>query len=701
MQVADQQPRITAPTIADSLHIWVGLTGAAEAEAWVEAHLAAARSEIAGLLAVTEPPSVENTLVPYDRARWHLGIAGSQSGVMFMVHPLAEVRDAAQGLSQVIGAESVALSLNREVYQALAALHDALVEGPSTADPATLYYLDRTLLSYRLSGVDKDEATRQRIRSLADRMTALGMSFSRTVQDDVRRVTVEDPNELLGLPEDYLARHGVHRAQGSASSPSDESRDSLAQHLVAAGPVTLTTDPPEMTPVMSYAISPQLRRRMYQAYNDRGYPANQQVLLDLLAAREEMATLLGFRSWADLATVDQMMGSAAHLRSFLNQVESAARETAQREFAELEEFVRERDPGALPLTLSDARFWEEQFRRSHLDFDSQSVRPYFPYAQVEAGILATAGRLFAMKFVPVEDAVVWAPGVKAFDVVDQAPDSAVFGQTIGRIYLDMHPREGKSKWFSECSLVSGVLGRQLPEASLVCNFPQPSGSDPGLMLYSDVVTCFHEFGHLMHEVLGGRQRWAGQSGISTEGDFVEVPSQMLEEFFADPELVNSFARHYQTGEPIPRELFARMIRASAHGRALATLTQVMYATYSLETHDQPAATLDLDRLLRTGYDRFSRYQFVEGNRMYAAFTHLVGYTSNYYTYLYDKVIALEFFSQFDMSRLSESSAALRYRREVLEPGGSKPARELVQAFLGREASMSALKSWIAQEFDAS
>ena len=701
MQAVDQQPRITASPVADPLHIWPGLAGAAEAEAWVEDHLAAARSAIAGLLAVTEPPSVENTLVPYDRARWHLGMAGSQSGVMFMVHPLAEVRDAAQRLSQVIGAESVALSLNREVYQALAALHASLTEGSSAAGPATLYYLDRTLLSYRLSGVDKDEATRQRIRSLADRMTALGMSFSRTVQDDVRKITVADPNELLGLPEDYLARHGVHRVQGSTSSPADESSDSLAQHLVAAAPVTLTTDPPEMTPVMSYATSPQLRRRMYQAYNDRGYPANRQVLLDLLAAREEMATLLGFRSWADLATVDQMMGSAAHLRSFLDQVESAARETAQREFAELEEFVRERDPGALPLTLSDARFWEEQFRRSRLDFDSQSVRPYFPYAQVEAGILATAGRLFGVKFAPVEDAVVWAPGVKVFDVIDDAPGSAVLGQTIGRIYLDMHPREGKSKWFSECSLVSGVLGRQLPEASLVCNFPQPNGSDPGLMLYSDVVTCFHEFGHLMHEVLGGRQRWAGQSGISTEGDFVEVPSQMLEEFFADPELVRGFARHYQTGEPIPQDVFARMVRAGAHGRALATLTQVMYATYSLETHDQPAATLDLDGLLRAGYDRFSYYQFVEGNRMYAAFTHLVGYTSNYYTYLYDKVIALEFFSEFDLKLLSESPTPLRYRREVLEPGGSKPARELVRAFLGREASMSALKSWIAREFDAS
>jgi thimet oligopeptidase len=675
--------------VKDELHIWAGLTSGDEAKAWVESHLAASRAKIAELLAVEGQRTVENTLVPYDRACWHLRMAGSQSGVMFMVHPLADVRDAAQGLSQVIGAEGVALSLNREVYQALAAVE---VQG---ADEATRYYMERVLLGYRLSGVDKDEATRERIRGLADKMTELSMTFSRTVQDDVRKIAVEDAEELRGLPEDYLVRHGVreagNRQQGVGS-----------RELVAEEPVMLTTDPPEMSPVMSYAVSPKLRRKMYLAYNDRGYPANKQVLLDLLAGREEMAELLGFRSWADLATVDQMMGSAAKMREFLQSVERAARETAAEEFAELEAFVRERDAQALPLTLSDARFWEEQYRRAKFDFDSQRVRPYFPYEQVEAGILATAGKLFGVRFVRNEEAAVWAEGVKAFDVVDVVPGSSTEFDTVGMIYLDMHPREGKSKWFSECSLVGGVLGQQLPEASLVCNFPMPQRdsenaerwADAGLMQYSDVVTYFHEFGHLMHEVLGGRQRWAGQSGIATEGDFVEVPSQMLEEFFEDAELVRTFAKHYETGEALPYDVFARMVKASAHGRALSTLTQVMYATYSMETHDRRAKELDLDALLREGYDRFSRYEFVEGNRMYAAFTHLVGYTSNYYTYLYDKVMALEFFAEFDKKNLIEGPVAMRYRRAVLEPGGSKPARELVQDFLGREVSMEALRQWL-------
>jgi len=385
------------------LRIWEGLgTGTAAVEgarSWVEHHLAESRARVSELVGVKGERTVENTLRLFDRAQWHLRMAGSQSGVMFMVHPEAGVRDVAQELSQVISAEGTALSLNRDVYDALVAVN------VSGEDAATKYYMDRALLGYRLSGVDKDEATRERVRALADKMTELSMSFSRTVQDDVRKISVEDPEELRGLPEDYLARHGVKEASGK---------------LVAEKAIVLTTDPPDMSPVMSYAANAKLRRKMYLAYSDRGYPVNQQVLLDLLAAREEMAGLLGFRSWADLATVDQMMGSAAKMRAFLGEVEATARETSHKEFEELEKFVRERDAKALPLTLSDARFWEEQFRRARFDFDSQSVRPYFPYEQVEAGILATAGKLFGVRFERVNETG-WAEGVKTFDVIDEGP----------------------------------------------------------------------------------------------------------------------------------------------------------------------------------------------------------------------------------------------------------------------------------------
>jgi thimet oligopeptidase len=204
----------------------------------------------------------------------------------------------------------------------------------------------------------------------------------------------------------------------------------------------------------------------------------------------------------------------------------------------------------------------------------------------------------------------------------------------------------------------------------------------------------------MHALLGGQQAWAGISGIATEGDFIEVPSQMLEEFFRDAKLLASFAHHVETGEPIPAELVQRMNRAGAFGRADWVRTQLFYTTYSLETHRLDPAEIDPDALLHDLYTRFLPYTWIDGNRMYASFTHLTGYSSNYYTYLYDKVIALDFFGQFAGDDLLEGPAAMKYRRTVLEPGGSVPAKEIVERFLGRGQSNEAFAEWVGEEFAA-
>ncbi|NYF80691.1 M3 family metallopeptidase [Granulicella arctica] len=649
----------------DPVHAWVGLKGASSLDNWVRWQIAEERRLIAGMLAVKGPRTVENTLLPYDRAEMHLTLAGDQGGIMFEVHPDKAVRDKAQELVQVIATESTGIALNQEIYHALAAVDI------SQADAATKHYMERTLLEYRLGGVDKDQITRDTVKKLEDQITEISLKFSRNVQDDVRKIPVKDKSELEGLPEDYIARH----------TPD------------ASGAITLTTDSPDMTPVMSYAKNAKLRRAMFLAYNDRAYPANEPVLHQLLDTRQKLATTLGFATWADLATADQMMGSATKMRTFLDEVDVASRDRARREFAMLQDFVRSKDPSALPVTLSDAGYWNEQYRRSAYAFDSQSVRPYFPYAQVEAGVLKTASRLFHLEFHAVHDAPVWDPSVRAYDVYDS-------GQKAGRIYLDMHPREGKDKWFSESGLVPGMKGEQLPETTLVCNFSGGVAGDPGLMQFDEVVTFFHEFGHMMHEVLGGKQHWAGQSGVTTEGDFVEAPSQMLEEMFHDPTILQSFAKDYKTGQAMPLALISQMNRASYFGRGRWVQQQLLYSNYALQVHDRNPDTLNFYTTLKEDYVRFSPYQFVAGDHFYASFTHLTGYSSNYYTYVLDKVIAVDFFAAFDPNNLLDGPAALRYRKAVLEPGSSKPAAQLVQDFLGRPESIDALKHWMDKEFEA-
>jgi thimet oligopeptidase len=647
-----------------AIHAWE-VAGAASAEAlsgWVSARLAAHEAALAALLAVTGKRTTRNTLHHYDEAIEHLSLAGAQSGVLNSVAADKAVRDQAQQEAQRVAMAGSALSLNRQVYEALAAMD---LEG---ASPATRHFVERTLLSYRLAGVDKDQATRDQIQALHEKSTRLSLEFSRNIQEGGKTIRAT-PDELAGLPEDYLARH-----------PAAED-----------GSVTLTTDPPDMQPVMTYAANPALRERMFLAYNTRAYPANRQMLLDLLATRQELATILGFRSWADLATADQMMESAANVRTFLARLNEASLEGARREHELILDFARSLQPEIKAIDITSRGYWYEQFRRSAYDFDSQSVRPYFPYANVEAGVLETAARLFKVEFRP-SSAPSWHSEVSVFEVFED-------GRQVGRFYLDMHPREGKDKWFSAAPIVTGVRDRTMPEAALICNFPAGDEKDPGLLQYSDVVTFFHEFGHLMHAILGGHTEWAGLSGFATEGDFIEVPSQMLEEFFRDEKLLQSFAKHYQTGAVLPSEVIRKMKQAGAFGRADWIRTQLYYTTLSLDLHDQDPSGIDLDVITKSLYESLQPWTWREGNHMYASFGHLTGYSSNYYTYAFDKVIALDFFGQFDPNDLLGCEAGERYRKTVLEQGGSKPGREMVRDFLGRDEEFSAFSRWLTEEFE--
>jgi thimet oligopeptidase len=657
-----ENPAIVAAS--EDLHAWeAGGADSAEAlSAWVSARLKAHEAALTALLTVAVERTPENSLRLYDAAIEQLSLAGAQAGILNSVAADKAVRDQAQLEAQRVAQAASALSLNRAVYEALAVID------LGKASAATKHYVERTLLSYRLAGVDKDQATRDRLQRLHDKATQLSLEFSRNIQEGAKTIETTEV-ELDGLPDDYLARHRPN----------------------AEGRVVLTTDPPDMQPVMTFASSADLRERMFIAYNTRAYPANQQILLDLLATRQEIAGVLGFRSWADLATADQMMASAANVRTFLAKLNEASMKGAHREHELILDFTRQRQPELPAIDIASRGYWYEQFRRTAFDFDSQSVRPYFPYAKVEAGVLETAAKLFKIEF-RRSTATAWHPEVSVFEVFDR-------GRIVGRFYLDMHPREGKDKWFSAAPVVTGVRGRAIPEAALICNFPGGDDNDSGLLQYNDVVTFFHEFGHLMHAILGGQTEWAGISGFATEGDFIEVPSQMLEEFFRDEKLLQAFAKHYQTGETLPSVTIKKMKLAGAFGRADWVRSQLYYTTLSLDLHDRNPAGLDLDLTTMQLYQSLQPWTWLEGNRMYASFGHLTGYSSNYYTYAFDKVIALDFFAQFDPADLLGCDAGNRYRKLVLEQGGSKPGRQMVRDFLGRDEEFSAFSKWLNEEFD--
>ncbi len=494
--------------------------------------------------------------------------------------------------------------------------------------------------------------------------------FDRNISDGQKIVKVSGAAALEGLPQDYIDRHKP----------------------AADGTIQITTDYPDILPAMRFVKSDALRRQLFEAFQTRAYPKNRDVLKQMMQTRYDIATLLGYKSWADYFAADKMAGRGQRIADFIQEVDQAARSLADREFAMLLAEKKKTDPSATGVGDYEVGHLQEMLRRSKYDFDSQSVRPYLPYAKVKQGILDTAATLFGLTFRQEAGAVNWDPSVETWDAIDN-------GKVIGRFYLDMHPRPGKFSHAEMVPALDGVRGKQLPEAVLVCNFPKPAAGDPGLMEYSDVVTFFHEFGHLMHWILGGQQQWAGISGITMESDFVEAPSQMLEEWMRSPQVLAKFARHYQTGEPMAPELVARMNRASAFGRGSWVSQQNTYTAISYDIYKGNPKDVDLDAVTTGDQKRYSHTVPLPGTHLYASFGHLAGYSSAYYTYLWDKVIAEDLFQQFDTANLLGGTAAMRYRRAVLEPGGSVPANDLVKNFLGRPQNMAAFQKWMAEEFE--
>ena len=613
-----------------------------------------ARARVARLKAMPSPRTVEEGLGAYDEAVSALSDASSRASVARNAHPSAAMREVAERCEQEVDALSTELSLDRGIYDALREID------LSGADAKARFYLHRVLRDFRRAGVDRDDQTRGRIRALNDELVRIGQEFSRNIRDDVRWIDL-DPAELEGLPDDYVR----------------------ARPPRADGKVRITTDTPDYVPFLSYAKSSAARERLWRVYRQRAHPRNLDTLARMLERRYELADLLGYPSWSSYATEDKMIGSAQAAADFIARISAAAEARMRSDYEALLERRRRDDPASEHVEAWDSQVLTEAVRKERHGFDAQEVRPYFELSRVQQGVLDVTARLFGLTYRKVPDAPVWHSDVTCFDVLEE-------GRLLGRFYLDLFPREGKYKHAAQFTLRSGQAGRALPEAALVCNFPRPGE----LLEHGEVVTFFHEFGHLLHHLLGGRTRWAGLSGVRTEWDFVEAPSQMLEEWCWDPSVLAEFARHHLTNAPIPAELAARMRAADEFGKGLRVRQQMYYAAVSLAFHGSEPRSLDTTSLMARLQESLTPFRYVPETYFHESFGHLEGYSALYYTYMWSLVIAKDLFGAFRSEGLMEPAVALRYRKAVLEPGGSAKAADLVRDFLGREYDFRAFEEWL-------
>ena len=608
------------------------------------------------------PRTVAGTLALYNELLVAASASNALAGLMSEVHPDEALREVARECEQEVSRFYSELWLDRGMYDALAAV-DVTAE-----DAATRRFSANTLRDYRRAGVDQPPEIRARLTQIDEQLTKLGQQFGKNISEDVRTVLVHDPARLAGLPADYRHAHAAD----------------------AAGVIRITTDYPDYNPVMQYAEDDDLRRELYVAFRSRGDVANEAALRDILALRAEKAALLGYADWADYITADKMIKSGQRAADFLDKVWKLAAPRADQDYAELLRQLRLHHPDATTVADWQKTWLEHLVKIERYEVDASEVRQYFPYQRVLEGLLAITSEIFAIAYVRVpDDPAVWHPSVVTYDVVR--------GEVkLGRIYLDMHPREGKYKHAAQFPLKDGVRGIQRPEGVLVCNFPAPSPGHVALLEHDDVVTMFHEFGHLMHHVLGGDQRWITQSGVATEWDFVEAPSQMFEEWAWRAPTLARFARHHETGAVIPTTLVDKMRRADKFGLGTATVQQIFYAAISLGFHRANPVALDQLAEVQRLQKLYTPFAYVPGTRFHASFGHLVGYSAMYYTYQWSLVIAKDLLTPFEAPGLMATAVTYAYRDKVLVPGGSRDAADLVRDFLGRDYDFRAYERFLVE-----
>lgn len=575
------------------------------------------------------------------------------AGLYANVHPNAEIRSAAEQCEQNFVSLISEISLSRALYNQIVAI-DA-----TQLDKEDQRYVTHMLRDYQRSGVDKDDTTRARIKALNEEINLIGQEFDKNVREGARQLILDSIADLKGLPEDYIAAH----------QPNEE------------GKILLTTAYPDYVPFMQFAENDELRKQFYILFRQQAYPENKAVLQQLLAKRYELAQLLGYKNYAEFVTEDKMIRSPAKAQEFIDKVSRLATPRATNEYQELLARLQQVDPKATRVADWQKAYLEHLVKKEKYEVNSQEIRQYFQYKNVRDGIFELMETMFNID-IRSWNGPVWHESVTAYEVVENQ-------KVIGKFYLDMHPRDGKYKHAAQFSLVSGIKGRQLTEAALVCNFPT------GLMEHTDVETFLHEFGHLMHDLFAGvDQRRVYFSGVKTELDFVEAPSQMLEEWVWDADTLATFARN-DKGEIIPPTLVKKMVRARDFGRAMWTKHQLFYAALSLGFYNQSPQTLELDKEMKRIQSVYSPFGYVDDTYFYASFVHLNGYSALYYTYMWSLVIAADMHSEFVKKGLRNSDLAQHYRNTVLAPGGKKDAAQLVEDFLGRPYGFEAFANSLA------
>ncbi|MDA0270444.1 MAG: Zn-dependent oligopeptidase [Chloroflexi bacterium] len=643
------------------------------AEAIREGAEAAIRQADAMIAALVVLPDAErtfaNTMQPLDEVGGVLGDASGQWGFLTYVHADPAIREVAQAAEQRLDTYSTTLGFREDLYRAVQAY--ATSEEARALGPAEARLLAHTLRDYLRNGFALSVEQRARVQELKERLVVLGVDFRKNI-DEYEDALLLERSQLVGLPDSYI--------------------DGLQVVEIPEGPRhRVSLDYPELYPFLESAEDEELRRDLFIKNHLKAANVNLPLLAEAVAVRDEIATTLGYASWAAYVTETKMAKTPDIAADFLVDLQARVRIKAEHDIDELTESKAAHldDPDAV-LEIWDWRYYQQRVRRERYEVDQFAVAEYFPLQATLDGLFDVYQRAVGVRFIEVTPALAWHPDVRLYRVED-----ATDGHHIGHFYMDLHPRPGKYGHAAEFVIRPGRRRAdgtyQGSVCSIVSNFTKPSATSPSLLRHSEVETLFHEFGHVLHQVMT-RSPYVRFNGTNVERDFVEAPSQMLEHWVWDPAVLRGFTRHVRTGEPLPEDLLGRMVDAKNVASGLHYLRQIYFASLDLSYH-APGREKDTDALAEALHP-VTGFPFVEGTHFQAGFGHLFGYDAGYYGYLWSQVFGDDMFSRFEQG---DPAAGADYRRIILEPGGMQDGADLVREFLGREPRQEAFLREIGLE----
>jgi len=608
--------------------------------------------------AIAADPSFEGTMATLDRATAALIRAYGHGAFMGQVHNDPAVRDAGMEAEERINKWRVGLPFRTDLYNAVRAFSETDEAVALEGERARL--LEHWLRDFRRAGQELPAEDRTQLERVRNRLVEVEVEFQRNVNEHRDGIDVTR-EQLAGLPDTYVERLAPGEGEGT---------------------LRVTLEYPQLNPFLEQAEDRDLRRQLFEKNWRRAVVANRALLDEALELRRRIAELLGEPTWAHYALELKMAKQPDRVTAFYDELVPAVRAAVSRELETLQPRLQA-DGHTGAMQVWDWRYYDNALRRDEYGVDQNLVSEYLPLDAVMDGMLKLTGEVFGLDYRRIESANAWDDAVQLWEILDRET-----GRHIAHFYADLFPRDGT---FGHAAAFALVVGHRAadgeyvaPVSAIVASFTPPSAECPSLLRHSEVTTLFHEFGHILHMSLT-RAEFARFSGAETEWDFVEAPSQIMEHWAWDPSVLARFARHYATGEPMPAELMEALGRSRYVDIGLWTSIQTVYGQVDMALHANGAGEEPEAAMRRvfavTGMPYPERTFFLSG------FAHLVGgYDAGYYGYLWSSVIGDDMFSRFAREGILSPAVGADYRREILEPNGSRDADDLVRAFLGREPS---------------